>query len=75
MPYVPRPEPCFLDLFEFYKVIDGRKIYRSKDRYFSWDELHGEIEVFDRRGYHLGALDAVSGVPIKDAKRGRRLHV
>ncbi len=75
MPYVPRPEPCFLDLFEFYKVIDGRKIYRSKDRYFSWDELHGEIEVFDRRGFHLGALDAVSGALIKDAKRGRRLHV
>lgn len=75
MPYAPRPEPCFLDLFEFYKVIDGRKIYRSKDRYFSWDELHGEIEVFDRRGFHLGALDAVSGALIKDAKRGRRLHV
>ncbi len=75
MPYAPRPEPCFLDQFEFYKVIDGRKIYRSKDRYFSWDELHGEIEVFDRRGFHLGALDAVSGALIKDAKRGRRLHV
>ncbi len=75
MPYAPRPKPCFLDQFEFYKVIDGRKIYRSKDRYFSWDELHGEIEVFDRRGFHLGALDAVSGALIKDAKRGRRLHV
>ena len=75
MPYAPRPKPCFLDQFEVYKVIDGRKIYRSKDRYFSWDELHGEIEVFDRRGFHLGALDAVSGALIKDAKRGRRLHV
>ena len=75
MPYAQRPEPCFLDQFEFYKVIDGRKIYRSKDRYFWWDELHGEIEVFDRRGFHLGALDAVSGALIKDAKRGRRLHV
>lgn len=75
MPYRSKPSPCFLDQFEFFKVIDGRKVYRSKDRYFSWDELHGEIEVFDRRGFHLGALDAQRGTKIKDAKKGRRLHV
>ena len=49
---------------------------KPKDRYYSWDEFHGEIEVFNKRGYHLGALDAVTGVQIKEAKRGRRLsHV
>ncbi len=73
MPYKPKPAPCFIDQFEFYKVIDGRKVYRGRDRYYSWDELHGEIEVFNKRGYHLGALDAVTGVQIKEAKRGRRL--
>jgi len=73
MTYIPKPKPCFLDRFEFYKVINNRKVYRGKDRYFSWDEKHGEIEVFDKRGYHLGALDAVTGKQIKGPKRERRL--
>lgn len=73
MPYKSKPKPCYIDQFQFFKVINGRKVYRGKDRYYSWDELHGEIEVFNKRGYHLGALDAVTGVQIKEAKKGRRL--
>ena len=38
MPYKSKPKPCYIDQFQFYKVIDGRKVYRSKDRYYSWDE-------------------------------------
>lgn len=73
MPYIPKPKPCYIDKYEFYKVICGRKVYRGKGRYYSWDELHGEIEVFDKFGYHLGALDAVTGKKIKDADKSRRL--
>ena len=61
MPYVARPKPCYMDQFEFYKVIDGRKVYRGNGRLYSWDELHGEIEVFNKQGWHLGALDAKTG--------------
>ena len=43
MPYVAKPKPCYMDQFEFYKVIDGRKVYRGNGRLYSWDELHGEI--------------------------------
>ena len=75
MSYVPKPTPCYLDGFEFYQVIDGRKVYRNGRLLYSWDELHGEIEVFDKRGYHLGALDGITGEQIKPAKKGRRLHV
>lgn len=75
MVYVPKPKPCFLDGMEKYKVIDGRQTFRTRDRYFQWDELHGEIEVYDKRGRHLGALDAKSGEPIKDAERGRKISV
>ena len=50
-----------MDQFEFYKVIDGRKVYRGNGRLYSWDELHGEIEVFNKQGWHLGALDAKTG--------------
>ena len=73
MPYKSKPKPCYIDRYEFYKVIAGRKVYRGSDKYYSWDEFHGEIEVFDKRGYHLGALDAITGDKIKEAIKGRRL--
>lgn len=73
MPYVPKPRPCYLDEMEFYKIVDGRKVYRGNDRLYTWDEFHGEIEVFNKRGFHLGVLDAKTGKMIKPAVRGRRL--
>lgn len=73
MPYVAKPKPCYMDQFEFYKVIDGSKVYRGNGRLYSWDELHGEIEVFNKQGWHLGALDAKTGELIKQARKDRRL--
>ena len=75
MVYVPNPVPCFLDGMEKYKVIGGRQTYRTKDRYYQCDEFHGEIEVYNKRGRHLGALDAVTGELIKEAERGRTIIV
>ena len=48
---------------------------RSPDyqRYYTWDALHGEIEVFTKRGKHLGALHAVTGALIKPAVKGRSI--
>jgi hypothetical protein len=40
--------------------------------HYTWDSLHGEIEVFDALGYHLGAADAVTGDMIKEAVAGRK---
>ena len=55
----------------------GPAIWRDATgtRLYTWDGLHGEIEVFTMRGHHLGALDAVSGALIKRPVKGRRLHV
>ena len=44
-------------------------------RYYEWDFLHGEWEVYDRKGYHLGAADAETGKLIKPAKSGRTIDV
>ncbi|HEY1718149.1 MAG TPA: colicin E3/pyocin S6 family cytotoxin [Verrucomicrobiae bacterium] len=73
---IPKPSPCYLDDFEKWKIVDGRQVWRNKEgsRLYTWDSLHGEVEVFDSRGYHLGALHAVSGELIKPAKK-RRLDV
>ena len=48
--------------------MDGKRLY-------TWDSLHGEIEAFNRRGEHLGALDAITGEFIKDPSPGRRIDV
>jgi len=48
---------------------DGKRIY-------TWDALHGEVEVFNRRGRHLGVVDAVTGIPNgKEAVPGRVIDV
>ena len=75
MPYIPKPKPCFLDTAEKYKVINGRQVYKKGRLYYTWDEFHGEVEAFDKRGWHLGALDAQTGEKIKSADKGRRLYV
>jgi len=41
---------------------------------FTWDSLHGEIEVFNKRGKHLGAMDPF-GKFIKSAVKGRKIDV
>ena len=74
MPYIAKPRPCFLDGMEKYQVIHGRQVYKSEDKYYTWDEFHGEIEVFNKRGNHIMVLDA-QGNYIKDAVRGRMINV
>ena len=73
---IPKPSPCFLDQMKKHKVISGKQVWISSDanRLFTWDSLHGEIEVFDRQGYHLGNLDAVHGKLLKKAVKGRRIE-
>jgi hypothetical protein len=44
-------------------------------RLYPWDSLHGEVEVFNSRGKHLGALDPVTGAWVKSAVAGRTIGV
>lgn len=72
-----KPKPCFLDDKKYYGIREGKKVWRSSDdkRYYTWDSLHGEIEVFDKRGSHLGSANAVSGKLIKYPVKGRKIKV
>lgn len=47
---------------------------KDRTRYFEWDPLHGEFEVYDAQGWHLGAVDE-NGKLVKHAKKGRRIDV
>ena len=67
MPPVPRPDPCFLDEVEDLGVYGGQRRWRCRERkrLYEWDSTHGEVEVYNLRGRHLGAADPVTGEIIK----------
>lgn len=73
---IPIPKPSFLDECIFIGAFNGEKRWKSKDstRIYTWDSLHGEIEVYNKRGKHLGVLNP-NGDFIKDAKKGRTINV
>jgi hypothetical protein len=73
----PIPKPSYLDGCDYLGFVHGSQRWRSKDgqRLFTWDSLHGEIEVFDTRGRHVAVLDATSGEWRKGTVRGRRIDV
>jgi len=73
--YEPIPIPCnFLDEAESIGAFAGNKRWKYKKRYYEWDRLHGEIEIYDKRGWHLGVADC-NGNIIKNAVKGRKIDV
>jgi hypothetical protein len=73
---LPLPKNCFLHGLDVVKVIDGRKVWASAcgKRLYTWDSLHGEIEAFNKHGFHLGVLNC-NGRVTKGAVKGRHLDV
>jgi hypothetical protein len=55
----------------------GERRWRNlaRDRYYEWDRRHRHVEVYDKRGHHLGALDAMTGELIDEPVPGRRISV
>ena len=58
-------------------IHEGVQRWRNADatRLYEWDGRHGEIEVYNNRGEHLGAADAVTGILVKPPKKGRTIDV
>jgi RHS repeat-associated protein len=57
--------PSLSPVWQHLRPVKGRNIRTDGSRYYSYDRLHGTIEVFDSRGNHLGEIDAVTGVQTK----------
>ena len=72
----PIPPDCILHQKTSLGAVSGQKRWRCDrtSRLFTWDALHGEIEVFNRRGKHLGVMDP-NGNFIKTAVKGRIIDV
>jgi len=73
----PIPRPSILDEFEYLGAPHGERRWRSDGgkRLYTWDALHGEVEVFNGRGKHLGSLDPITGEMIQPAVPGRTIDV
>jgi hypothetical protein len=55
----------------------GKKRARWQDedgRILEWDYQHGAVEVYDRRGKHLGEFDAKTGTSLKPKDPNRRIE-
>lgn len=75
---VPIPRGCFLnDADVEYLGFRGQRLWRSRveRRLYTWDALHGHVEVFNLRGRHVAVLDAFTGATIGEAVPGRRIDV
>jgi len=73
---VPIPKPGFLDSCQYLGYIYGERRWRGQiGLIYTWDGLHGELEIVDPRGRHLGAADALTGFKTKTARKERRIRV
>ena len=72
---LPIPKPSILDGFRVVGIEGGRKIFKddSEGLFYSWDSMHGELEVFNKKGLHLGAACPQTGVIVKPPVKGRRI--
>ena len=74
---IPIPANCYLYTHcESLGWVYGSRRWRSTNgkKLYEWDSLHGEIEVYNKRGKHLGVLDHL-GNPIKNAVEGRTIDI
>lgn len=73
---IPIPKESILDQCVVVGIDGGKKVYRNSkgDRFYTWDTLHGELEVFNKRGRHLGVACYQTGDLIKPAIKGRRIN-
>lgn len=73
---IPIPKPSYLDNCDYLGMKHGSRRWRSKDgkRLYTWDSLHGEIEVFDKRGIHLAVYDP-NGAYKSSKIKGRKIDV
>lgn len=74
--YTPRPQPSFVDCLE--KVHwHGKSRWRNRRGWiYEYDPNHGgELEVYNKRGVHLGTANIMTGELIKPAERGRKIDV
>ena len=66
----------YLESLQPVKRKGGRARWKDEDGFiYEWDSQHGELEVYDRNGNHVGVKDPNTGAWTKPRKRGRFIEV
>ncbi len=75
MPFISIPSDCFIRSLERY-IYSGTPRWLSADRQriYTWDGLHGEVEIYSRHGFHIGVVDC-DGRYIGGSVKGRKIDV
>ena len=74
-PLIPPKAGFIATLTRIRRAGEIRWMDADRKRLYTWDALHGELEVYNAHGYHLGSVDPVTGRTLKSAVRGRRINV
>lgn len=75
MTYTPLPTPSVVDQMERVKRSGHKRWRDEKGRLYEHDPLHGDLEVYTKRGHHLGSMDPVTGEFSRPAEKGRTVDV
>ena len=69
-------QPAQSRIWQSFEAYRG-KVKRNKkgDQFYQWDYTHGDIEVYNRRGEHLGCLDGETGDLTKPPVKGRTIKI
>ncbi|WP_420220543.1 colicin E3/pyocin S6 family cytotoxin [Mycobacterium marinum] len=75
--YTPLPRnSAFLAGLERVPRKGGLHRFRDDDYLYEYDPTHGgELEMYNRQGYHRGVADVMTGEVIKPSVKGRRIDV
>jgi len=76
LPYVPAPQelPGFPEARRIIPKGRRRRWIDGRGRIYEWDYQHGTVEVYDRRGHHLGEFEATTGRQLKEADPSRTIE-
>ncbi|UJR11651.1 hypothetical protein I4U23_015832 [Adineta vaga] len=66
---VPGQSPIWTELKHYRGQIKSND---KVDKFYEWDYTHGDIEVYNKRGEHLGTMDGNTGDMTKKAVKGRK---
>jgi hypothetical protein len=74
--YIPAPDalPGFPRAVRTEPKGRRRRWLDARGRVLEWDYQHGTVEMYDRRGRHLGEFDPVTGQRLKPRDRTRRIE-
>ena len=62
---------------EYKSVGKGRRTSGTgkKQQYYEWDYTHGDIEMYNSKGKHMGSVHPETGLIYKPAVKGRKIKL